>query len=150
MISFKQFFKEATLHTGGVVANITQVSEYIDSVQVKSISKLQKELGNGSLSYWITTDGNIISGEDQGAGDETSHWDILQSHFPDVFAMDTDIAEQERVLNKNGYFSLSMFDDEGIFIRALYGIDFPSELVKKLEFVLAKIDQDLKVVVKTG
>ena len=148
MISFKQFFEEKVLHTGGVVANITHVSEYIDSGQVKSISDLQDKLGNGSLSYWITTDGNIISGEDQGAGDETSHWDILQSHFPLVFGMDTDIAEQERFLNENGYFSLSMFSNEGIFIRALHGIDFPSELEKKLKFVLAKIDTRLKVVVK--
>ena len=150
MISFKQFFKEATLHTSGVVANITHVSEYIDSGQVESISDLQDKLGNGSLSYWITTDGNIISGEDQGAGDETSHWDILQSHFPDVFDMDTDIAEQERFLNENGYFSLSMFSNEGIFIRALHGIDFPSELVEKLELVLAKIDPRLELVVKGG
>lgn len=148
MISFKQFFEEKVLHTGGVVANITDVSEYIDSGQVKSISDLQDKLGNGSLSYWITTDGNIISGEDQGAGDETSHWDILQSHFPLVFGMDTDIAEQERFLNENGYFSLSMFSNEGIFIRALHGIDLPSELEKKLKFVLAKIDTRLKVVVK--
>ena len=149
MISFKQFFKEATLHTGGVVANITHVSEYIDSGQVESISDLQDKLGNGSLSYWITTNGDIISGKDSGKiGDDVEHWDILQLHFRDVFDMDKDTDAQEKVLNKNGYFSLSMFSNEGIFIRALQGIDFPSELVKKLEFVLAKIDTGLKVVVK--
>ena len=120
MISFKQFFKEATLHTG-----------------------------DGSLSYWISTNGDIISGKDSGKiGDDVEHWDILQSHFPLVFAMDTDIAEQERFLNENGYFSLSMFRNEGIFIRALHGIDFPSELVEKLELVLAKIDPRLEVVVQ--
>ena len=152
MISFKQFFEEKVLHTGGVVANITDPNnpKYIDLGQVKSISDLQDELGNGSLSYWITTDGNIISGDDQGAGDETSHWDILQSHFPLVFGMDTDIAEQERFLNENGYFSLSMFSDDGFFIRSLYGIEFPRALVRELRIVLTKIDQRLKVVVKTG
>lgn len=151
MISFKQFFEEKVLHTGGVVANITDVSKYIDSGQVKSISDLQDKLGNGSLSYWITTDGNIISGKDSGKiGDDVEHWDILQSHFPLVFGMDTDIAEQERFLNENGYFSLSMFSNDGFFIRALHGIDFPSELEKKLKFVLAKIDPSLEVVVKGG
>ena len=149
MISFKQFFKEATLHTGGVVANITHVSEYIDSGQVESISDLQDKLGDGSLSYWITTNGDIISGKDSGKiGDDVAHWDILQLHFPDVFDMDIDTDAKERVLNDNGYFSLSMFSDDGFFIRALQGIDFPSELVKKLEFGLAKIDTSLKVVVK--
>jgi hypothetical protein len=149
VISFRQFFTEAVLHTGGVAANITDVLEYIDSGQVKSISDLQLKLGNGSLSYWIDTDGNIISGKDSGKiGDDVEHWDIIQSHFPIVFAMDTDTDAQEEFLNKNGYFSLSMFSNEGIFIRALHGIDFPSELVKDLELVVTKIDPRLKVVVK--
>ena len=151
MISFKQFFIEAVLHTGDDHADINKVSEWIDSGQVKSISDLQNKLGDGSLSYWISTNGDIISGKDSGKiGDDVEHWDILQLHFTDVFNMDIDTDAQERLLNDNGYFSLSMFSNEGIFIRALHGIDFPSELVKKLELVLAKIDPTLEVVVKGG